>query len=424
MLMHTRRRSILGSVGLLLGAVALGMPQAASADIVHNDDVIIQGSLAVGFDAVNGENFGADTIRLKENNLRIHFEDTSNSASFPSNDWRIVINDSTNGGSNYFAVEDSSAGRIPFRIEAGARSNALYVDSGGDVGLGTSNPVVSMHIVEGNTPTVRLEQNGSSGFTAQTWDLAGNEANFFIRDVTNGSKLPFRIQPSAPTNSIYLAADGDIGLGTASPGTLDDGSQASLHVQRNDGDATLLIEEISGTAASRELLELRNNGPARFRLVDTANTVKWEVRTTGSNVFVFDNTVTVPDEMTLNGNNGNLTVLGTVTANGVNLGSSRELKQDIRNIDAGQAVSALEQLEPVHYAYKAAPEVPHLGFIAEDVPELVSRPDRASIAPMDIVAVVTKVVQEQQKTIQQQHQTIEQLNERVKQLEQSIRPQE
>ncbi|MEP5152216.1 hypothetical protein, partial [Planktotalea sp.] len=93
----------------------------AAADIQQLDDVIISGgSLCVGMDCVNGENFGFDTIRLKENNLRIHFDDTSNSASFPGNDWRIVANDSGNGGSNYLAIEDSTAGRVPFRVEATA----------------------------------------------------------------------------------------------------------------------------------------------------------------------------------------------------------------------------------------------------------------------------------------------------------------
>lgn len=68
------------------------------ADQVIVDDLIVQSSLAVGSDAVNGENFGFDTIRLKENNLRIKFQDTSSSSSFPTVDWSIVINDSENGG--------------------------------------------------------------------------------------------------------------------------------------------------------------------------------------------------------------------------------------------------------------------------------------------------------------------------------------
>ncbi|NNE26772.1 MAG: tail fiber domain-containing protein [Saprospiraceae bacterium] len=180
-------------------------------------DLVVQGSECVGIDCSSSESFGFDTQRYKENNLRVHFDDTSNSASFPNNDWRIIINDSSNGGASYFAVQDATANRQVFRIEAGAPINALYVDNDGDIGIKKSNPVVDLHIVEGNTPTVRLEQDGSDGFTPQTWDLAGNEANFFVRDVTNGSKLPFKIKPNAPTSSIFIAASGAVGIGTESP---------------------------------------------------------------------------------------------------------------------------------------------------------------------------------------------------------------
>jgi hypothetical protein len=175
---------------------------------VFTMDVIVQGSLCVGVDCVSGESFGFDTERLKENNLRIHFNDTSTSGAFPTNDWRIIINDSGNGGANYFAVEDSDAGRQPFKIEAGARNNALYVDSNGDVGIGTENPVLELHMARGDSPGLRLEQDASTGFTPQTWDIAGNEASFFIRDVTNGSKLPFRIFPNAPTNAFEIGPSG------------------------------------------------------------------------------------------------------------------------------------------------------------------------------------------------------------------------
>lgn len=186
-------------------------------DQVTQDDLIVVGSLAVGMDAVNGENFGFNTIVLKENNLRIKFWDTSNSASFPSNDWELQANESANGGLNHFSIFDASANRRVFTVEAGARANSLYIDNGGRLGLGTANPVTEIHSSDGDTPTLRLEQNGSSGWSPQTWDVAGNETNFFIRDATNGSKLPFRIRPGAPTNTLYLDADGDIGIGTASP---------------------------------------------------------------------------------------------------------------------------------------------------------------------------------------------------------------
>lgn len=191
------------------------------------DDLIVQGSACVGLDCNNGESFGFDTIKVKENNVRIKFEDTSTTASFPSNDWQLTANDSSNGGQNKFSIDDVSGGRTPFTVEAGSPSHALYVDSGGRIGLGTSNPVVGIHHVDGNTPTLRLEQDGSSGFTPQIWDVAGNEAGFFVRDATNGSNLSFRIRPGAPTSAIDVAADGDIGLSTASPAS-------ALHISRPD----------------------------------------------------------------------------------------------------------------------------------------------------------------------------------------------
>ena len=207
-------------------------------DQVILDDLIVDGSACVGFDCVNGESFGFDTIRLKENNIRLHFDDTSASASFPSNDWSLDANDSSNGGANYFAINDRTAGRIPFRVEAGAPTNALYVEDSGKIGLGTNNPVVEIHSVDGDSPTLRLEQDGSSGFTPQSFDIAANETNFFVRDATNGSTLPFRIRPGAPTSSIDISASGSIGIETQSPNantSLDLGSTTKgLQLNRMD----------------------------------------------------------------------------------------------------------------------------------------------------------------------------------------------
>jgi hypothetical protein len=191
-------------------------------DIVTSDDSIVQGSLCVGFDCVDGESFGFDTIRLKENNTRIGFDDTSVGA-FPANDWQLIANDNASGGASKFSIDDVTGAKTPFTIIAGAPSNSLYVGNTGNVGLGTATPVLDLHMLTGDTPAIRLEQSSGSGFTPQTWDVAGNEANFFVRDLTSGSRLPFRIRPGAPTSSIDIAASGNVGIGTASP-------QQKLHV--------------------------------------------------------------------------------------------------------------------------------------------------------------------------------------------------
>jgi hypothetical protein len=201
----------------------------ARPDDVIADDLIVQGSACVGLDCVNGEVFGFDTIRLKENNTRIQFDDTSTAAGFPTNNWQIRANSSAAGGASFLAFLDQGAtgnsetGTILFEVDAGAPANSLKVGSNGKVGLRTATPVLDLHITTSDTPAQRLEQTNAGGFTAQTWDIAGNEANFFVRDVTGGSRLPFRIRPGAPTSSIDISATGDVGIGTASP-------LAKLHV--------------------------------------------------------------------------------------------------------------------------------------------------------------------------------------------------
>ncbi|NNC99234.1 MAG: hypothetical protein HKN85_03540, partial [Gammaproteobacteria bacterium] len=127
-------------VGAIVGSMLL--IGTASADQQILDDLIVDGSICAGQDCVNGESFGFDTLRLKENNLRIRFVDTSSTASFPTNDWQLTANDSSNGGANKFSIDDIDGGRTPFTIEAGAPTNSLFVDDGGRIGLGTGTPVV------------------------------------------------------------------------------------------------------------------------------------------------------------------------------------------------------------------------------------------------------------------------------------------
>ena len=357
-----------GLKSLATGVSALclmaGMAQAGQ---VFVDDVIVQGSLCAGLDCVNGESFGSDTIRLKENNLRIHFQDTSNSASFPTNDWRLVANDSTNGGSNYLAIEDSDAGRQPFRVDAGASANALRIESGGNIGFGTANPAVQLHAVDGNTPTLRLEQDGSNGFTPQTWDIASNEANFFVRDVTNGSRLSFKIKPGAPENSLFVAADGDIGLGTASP----DGALHTL--------GTALIENTDGGVAAAVPLHVRDNdsasgnltlarlenagGRPRLEFVSSGTvqqTGNWSL--SGGNTFVLQDRTNGDNEMIIT-QAGNMTILGALTQN-----SDKRNKMAIEPVDASDILERVNQLEVSAWTYKndAPLGIRHIGPMAQD----------------------------------------------------------
>ena len=380
---------------MILGGVILSASSeeiSRTMDVVHADDVIITGSQCTGFDCLTDgtENFGLDTIRLKENSLRIHFDDTSTSAGFPANDWRIVANDSTSGGANYLAFEDTTGSKTPFKVTAGARSNAIFVSSGSKVGFGTSAPLADLHMVNGNTPTMRLDQDGSYGWSPQVWDVGGNESNLFIRDVTGGSKLPFRIQPGTPTNTLTLRSDGYVGIGTWAPGY-------PLEVETSDENAVVLAERIGGAACyMNATTDYGNFGTTTAHPVRLVASGTWQ--------FSVDS-------------NCDISMRDGGGYNGTwNDASSRALKENIHDLSTEDAMETLAGLTPVTYNYKSDKEEAHVGFIAEDVPDLVAAKDRKTLSAMDIVSVLTKVTQEQQKLLEQQQDTINQLKKEIEEL--------
>lgn len=442
------------TVAMILGAVVAGAPRAASADQVILDDLIVDGSICVGFDCVNGESFGFDTLRLKENNLRIRAVDTSTSASFPSNDWQITFNDTSNGGANKFSIDDLDGGRTPFTIEAGAPNNSLYVDDGGRIGLGTSTPVVEVHIKDGDTPTLRLEQDGSSGFTPQTWDVAGNETNFFVRDVTNSSKLSFRIRPSAPSNSIFVDTDGGIGLGTSSPdGKLHaDLAGNSLFLVQDDGTLQVVVESVSVTPivpSAQTVATFQRDGDAVVSIIssdtnrsvlffgDTTSAVSGRIDYNNSNDSMnfrtngTDNRIVIEsdgdvgfgtdtptgDFHVVQGATGSSLVAGNTTFTAT---SSRTLKENIRPVQADDILEKVAKVSVMTYDWK--PEVwngneeerkDKLGLIAEDFHTVLGRGSDKTINGQDVEMTLWLAVQKL-------HEENQELKGRLSQLEQQV----
>ena len=326
-------------------------------DQVIADDLIVTGSTCVGFDCVNGESFGFDTIRLKENSTRIKFEDTS-AAGFPSTDWQLTANDSASGGANKFSIEDITAATVPFTVTGAAPSNSIFVSSNGRVGFRTASPVLDLHVSTSNTPAIRLEQNSSGGFTAQTWDIAGNEANFFVRDVTGGSRLPFRIRPGAPTSSIDIAASGFVGLGTASP-------SKKLHVLANtsSNDTVFLLENNEAVRFDLFANTTVNGGVATtwfFQADNDANrTLKISKQGGGGTVVTINNRA--------NQNGTTFTVDGSVAATSFITTSTRDAKTDGRKVDAQAVLEKVAGLDIEQWRFKTEAEgVSHLGPYAED----------------------------------------------------------
>jgi hypothetical protein len=413
-------------------AASISAPKIKPLDVVTADDAIIQGSLCVGLDCVNNESFGFDTIRLKENNTRIKFDDTSTSTGFANNDWQLTANDSASGGANKFSIEDITGSKVPFTITAGAPTNSLFVASSGKVGFGNASPVLNLHITATDTPAIRQEQTSGGGFTAQTWDIGANEANWFVRDVTGGSRLPLRIRPGAPTSSIDISASGNVGVGTASPNArLNVFDSTQLASRMTLSGQEFLAASNTDSNGLAILLGVNRSGDRQIWFADSANLTQ---NTTNKVIRMAPD---VPDisarntdgsvtALTLQSGGGNIGIGvtnatspiqhsngATLSAGGVwTNASSRALKLDICDLDTAEAMAVLKEIQPVTYAYKVDPSEHHVGFIAEDVPALVATKDRKGLSPMDVVAVLTSVVKEQQKTIDELKIRLEQVEKK------------
>ncbi len=251
----------------------------ANKDEVINDDLIVDGSACIGVDCVDGEVFGTDTLRLKANNLRIHFQDTSTTTSLPTNDWRLTVNDSIKGGADRFSIDDVDGNNTPFTIEAGAPDHSLYVDDGGSLGLGTATPGNRIDIQGDTTPGLRITNTATAG---GSWDMRMNEITkrLVFRENT-GAVIPLKIASTAQTNLLQIGIDavntevadlvtvdgdlvvtGTVGVGTTSP-------DSNLDIEAGTPELRL-----SGTTAD-EQWEIRVNdvGRLNFQNQGTGNTV-------------------------------------------------------------------------------------------------------------------------------------------------------
>tara|TARA_R110001592_G_scaffold142133_5_gene364118 strand:+ start:97 stop:5610 length:5514 start_codon:yes stop_codon:yes gene_type:complete len=152
-----------------------------------------------------------------------------------------------NGVSNQFTIYDANSTNTPFKLEGGSPSFALMIDSNGRIGLGTQTPESNLHVLgltDGSVPMMIIE--GGGGILEQdililrdlgTADLNKNNIKF---EATSGEHTISQIQAitrgsnassggdlniftysddteTANTNQLYLRANGNIGIGTASP---------------------------------------------------------------------------------------------------------------------------------------------------------------------------------------------------------------
>lgn len=250
--------------------------------------------------------------------------------------------------------ETSDASKLALLINNAAQNSLLAVRNDGNVGIGTS------------TPTYRLEVNGSfhaSGeITANTIRTTGGSLGLHGELTTNGNI----------TVNGNIAANGNISAGgnIAANGSLNYGQLAKLEVADNFTATIRAADLLLGHSSRRGAI---GRGPGRA-LVDLTRELHLN--------YAAD----WPDGIRYYG-----ALLSACT---------RELKENIEEFSSEEAAAILENLNPVKFNLKADDrKARHLGFIAEDCPELVTSTDRKAVNHDHIIAVLTKIIKAQGQAI-------------------------
>jgi hypothetical protein len=254
-----------------------------------------------------------------------------------------------------------------------------------EVGVGTGDPGARFHVKGDGTATTggQILISGETDVNDRMWIGFDTTDNYgFIQSSTDGV-----------AEDLVLNADGgNVGIGTVNP-------EGKLHTE------DLLLDLGTGNCPSG-YTEGNYGGAADADCLATGIVVKAD----GS---VGIGTATPTEK---------LYVVGDIYATGeVTWGSSRELKENIRELNTGEALTALNELQPKKFVYKADKNDEHVGFIAEEVPELIATKDRKSLNPMDIIAVLTGVVKEQQRMFEEQRRIMENQQKEMEELKAKVR---
>ncbi len=371
--------------------------------------------------ASGGQSPAAETLLLQGPNPQVTFDDNDTVLQM----WQVFGDDSG------FDIIDPTGGTAPFHIVPAALDNSFFLDNAGAVGFGTAMSGASLHVsTAGLQPALRLQTTNIAG--ARAWDLRGSGGRFDLVDVTNGNATPFGVQAGTPTNTLYLTNSGKAGFGTTTP---DANSQVDIRSIQLNG---LLMKRAEANQPHYVRVEtntgifrcgVQGDGNAQFGAITTGKglnllaggTSKIVVDSTGR-VSIGNPPPAITTDALIHASGAKLTAGGVWTSV-----SSRAAKQDIEPITSDEARETVLALQPVGYRYRNELDERYVGFIAEDVPELVATHDRKGLAPMDITAVLTKVVQDQDRMLQEQgrqlaeeRQRIEKERQRCDKLEQSV----
>ena len=292
-------------------------------------------------------------------------------------DWTLCVDSGCAGPAEGFNIawEDAPAGlAIPFSIETGTPNNLLYLGAVGSVGINTAvpDPASNLHVAGGN---VLLDPVGTAG----DWFInPGSQGLWFVND--DGSPTnPVKFQNDAPSNSLVVAPDGRVGLGSGSPAAALEIQQLAPDMQFTDASngSTFGLEYSNAFLRlkgrdGQDLGKIHTQAPVGTFTTDaqgrtgygTANpAASFNVKYRGAHgaVPIFLAQAANNDEIFRINLNGNAVLEGTLTEN-----SDVNAKTNIQRLDYEHVLQALAGMDIHRWQYKDAQGVDHIGPMAQD----------------------------------------------------------
>ena len=345
-----------------------------------------------------------------------------------------LMNDSillthSNNDSNSFLLDSNG--------DISLANGSVFIDrSSNRIGVGTAIPEHELTL-KSSDPTIQFidTYGGYNWAWYLNSDISANKFDISC-DASGVKKTLFELRDLGLGSSTYTYLNTDfVGIGTTDPAyKLDVNGTTFINGELNTTKAIgVKLEYSSDTNIQRAFkMSANNTNPAKksdvgFVIENLEASFSWQIRTMQDyQGFAINKEGSGSKELIITGVDeaGGMELLlanGAKNSGGQWLdASSRAYKENIEVLDSQTAMEAFHKLQPVTYNYKTNKDEPIVGFIAEDVPAVVATNDRDALSALEMVALLTKVVQTKEKEMEEMKREINELQkmkQRLAQLE-------
>jgi len=280
-------------------------------------------------------------------------------------EWIISAFQGADPSKGNFNIYDRSNDRNVLTFEQGdgiLNQDSINVDNDGDIhwaegglnfdkgesGLSIGTTLSGAELIASAIePEIRLRDETYDDFMFTSYDT------YFYNIGYSSTKIA-RLAFNAPGESLLLDPWGNLGIGTSSSNL----PAASLEVRRNDGTASILVDEQSATSETRNLFTLQNKGLTKF-IINNLDGAEWAFANKGTSFRISRQGSGVVEMEVFN--NGNVTIQGALTQN-----SDVNQKTNIKPVDQRSVLQRITDMPISQWQYKDALGENHIGPMAQD----------------------------------------------------------